>query len=1178
MDKLNSDLLMVVLAILTDAVPQPALAQAVKLWADHPGQSLTHWLKTSAGLDDTRIRALECLAATQLRAHEHDFHASLNACNGFDLTQDVLTEVNDDALRTTVGATLGGNETLPLGAGPTDGALAGLSHPQPRAAGVDRFQLIRPHARGGIGQVWVARDTELQREVALKEIQPRFAESASQRARFVLEAEITGNLEHPGIVPVYSLGRNAEGRPYYAMRFIRGESFSAAIRQFHKSRPEQGEGPATGAKPSWGIEFRQLLRRFLDVCDAMDYAHSRGVLHRDLKPANIMLGRYGETLVVDWGLAKLIGMDDVTAERGDGEFEPTFAGASVTTSGETAEGTTIGTPAYMSPEQARGAIDQLGPGSDVYSLGATLYELLTGVVPFPGDQVAKVIDKVMKGDFPRPRSLDRSIPAALEAVCLKALANDPGQRYLSVGALAQDLEHWLADEPVTAYTEDRLERLGRWLRQHRTWTYAAVAALVGISLAASIGVFVVDGARRREAAVREEAEKNFAMAQAAVEDYLTSVSENTLLKQQDSVDIRGLRQELLNNALTYYKNFVNQRGDDPGLRRQLANAYYRVGQITQEIGTAREAIEAFQSALAIWKPLADADPRDHALRGRLADCHLAISKQHFTTDSFQAAMTSLDEARIILESLVTEHPDVAAYQEKLAECYLRTGIIQTKLKAADQAIRTLERAKALQYNLSARRPGLSGDQMRLAEIILAMGFLFYERKDYPAALESFQNVQKICRSLLDNITVGPTPVRLLTLLAVSLYNTATIQLEQHQLKEARQSLEQSLEYRSALVKAHPSVWQYQNNLGKTLSEIARLQKDTHQLDLALASSRQSIGVLEKLVQSQPDQPRYRHDLARSWNILGSIHDEGGENELAIEAFSRAIAEESRAVAESSEVEGYKSELCSQLDNLAWQLRSVGRVDESLARYREEIMRWRELVTASPKTQEYVLALADRLVELGNVERHAGDSAAARRSFAQARDALATDSPADAPIAGRLAAALALEATALVDLKQPQAALPLLERSVDILSRAVAAPDADDPSRERLSESLWELARVLRSLGEPARANQRDRERSALWNKQNAAKLARLALAQATRASMIGLGKTPLGDGARAVRELDLAQAAANLRQAIELGFSDLGMLNENRAAAMLLGRADLQPFIKRLESPRPSPLPASPPR
>ena len=214
------------------------------------------------------------------------------------------------------------------------------------------------HARGGIGQVWVARDCELRREVALKVILPRFADR-EDHAGFLIEAEITGNLEHPGIVPVYSLGRNAEGRPYYAMRFIRGESLSAAIRDFHgRSHPESGQTGGRG-RSMWGITFRQLLGRFLDVCDAIDYAHSRGVLHRDIKPANIMLGRYGETLVVDWGLAKVVGKADILAPGSSEDFESSLATGigEPTPSGGTQPGTTIGTPAYMSPEQAHGAID-----------------------------------------------------------------------------------------------------------------------------------------------------------------------------------------------------------------------------------------------------------------------------------------------------------------------------------------------------------------------------------------------------------------------------------------------------------------------------------------------------------------------------------------------------------------------------------------------------------------------------------------------------------------------------------------------------------------------------------------------------------------------------------------------------------------------------------------------------
>ena len=319
-----------------------------------------------------------------------------------------------------------------------------------------RYRILRLHAEGGLGAVFVAHDEELHREVALKEILERHVHDDEHRLRFLLEAEVTGGLEHPGIVPVYGLGQYEDGRPYYAMRFIRGESLKSAITQFHLAdNPARDPGERA-------LALRRLLTHFVDVCEAIAYAHSRGVLHRDLKPANVMLGKFGETLVVDWGLAKPLGRcfpqrcnasdgcssgrssirrGGETGRRRDGHSEclggrdagggPTrrdqknhasyperpLIPPSLGRSSETIAGSRVGTPSFMSPEQAAGRIDRLGPASDVYSLGATLYNILTGKPPFVGTDLTKTLDRVVKGDYPQPRKVKPSVPRRSRASC-----------------------------------------------------------------------------------------------------------------------------------------------------------------------------------------------------------------------------------------------------------------------------------------------------------------------------------------------------------------------------------------------------------------------------------------------------------------------------------------------------------------------------------------------------------------------------------------------------------------------------------------------------------------------------------------------------------------------------------------------------------------------------------------
>jgi WD40 repeat protein/tetratricopeptide (TPR) repeat protein len=367
-----------------------------------------------------------------------------------------------------------------------------------------RYRPKRFHARGGLGEVFVAEDDELHREVALKRIQEQHAGNPDSRRRFLREAEITARLEHPGVVPVHGLVEGPDGQPCYAMRFIEGETLHGAIRHYHQHLESGGEAGEQR------LQLRQLLTRFITVCDTLAYAHSRGVIHRDLKPGNIMLGKYGETLVVDWGLAKALHEDDAGPMTAAEPESPT----SEPDGERTRMGQALGTPAYMSPEQAAGRLDQLGPASDIYSLGATLYCLLTGKAPFQDRNLSEVLKKVQAGEFPRPRTTNRHVPAPLDAICVKAMARRPEDRYASPRALAGDLERWLADEPCTAYREPWRQRLARWARRHRTAVTAAGVALA-LLLAGAVGGLLLweSGEQRR----REQAQKYLIQARSAAE-------------------------------------------------------------------------------------------------------------------------------------------------------------------------------------------------------------------------------------------------------------------------------------------------------------------------------------------------------------------------------------------------------------------------------------------------------------------------------------------------------------------------------------------------------------------------------------------------------------------------------------------------------------------------------------
>jgi eukaryotic-like serine/threonine-protein kinase len=525
------------------------------------------------------------------------------------------------------------------------------------------------------------------------------------------------------------------------------------------------------------------------VAEAVHHAHQRGILHRDLKPGNVILDDCGEPHVTDFGLAKRV--------QADSEL--------------TQSGAILGTPAYMAPEQASGKRGMITIATDVYGLGAILYALLTGRAPFGGESPIETLEQVRERKPESPSKLNPGVPRDLETITLKCLEKDPGRRYASAQLLADDLRRYVSGESILARPVWLATRAWMWCKRK-----PALAGLASALVLASLIVLAIEGARRRETKVRKEAESNFRIAQAAVADSLTIVSENTLLKQQDSVDIRRIRAEFLADALEYYKRFVNERSNDPALREQLANVYVVVGKITQEIDSHQRAIDAFRKAQTIWELQVEVNPEKEELNLRLAQCHLSIGKLQRLLGDLHAAMTSFIAARSILEKLTSLKPQEESYQASLADCYSEIGITQGHLESGGSALAILEKAKKIQQMLIGRSPTDQTYKKRMAEIINALGFFYYKTLDYTDASRCFEEVPQICQSLLSEIGDGPKRVRLLDLIAIAQYNMALIHVENKQFDKALELFEKSPEYRAALVAAHQSVTGFRESIGMLL--------------------------------------------------------------------------------------------------------------------------------------------------------------------------------------------------------------------------------------------------------------------------------------------------------------------------------------------------------------------------
>ena len=588
-----------------------------------------------------------------------------------------------------------------------------------------RFEIKKSHARGGLGEVFVALDQELDREVALKQIRPRFADDLGARERFESEACITGGLEHPGIVPVYGFGKHSDGRPFYAMRFIRGNTLKDVVIQLHEN------GRSKNEQAFYDVKFYELLERFNDACHAIAYAHSRGVIHRDIKPSNIMLGKFGETLVVDWGLAKSVGRKDQYAEMDASTLMP-FSGSHASA---TIHGSTIGTPPFMSPEQAEGELELLGPKSDIYSLGATLYMILTGLPPYKTIKGKDILDAVKKGNFEHPIVKNKHIPKPLNAICVKAMSFNPDDRYATSQELASDVQRWIADQPVTAYTDPMSVRATRWIRHHKTAAISSALAVVTIAVASLVGALMLNAEKNKTLAALADLEKQQALtleekgktelalnaetrARQQTQSLLNSVSNDLVTDVlAESSELTLSQRSFLTSLLGQFQQFAKTGSEQKIEPQILADGYVRIANIQRRLGDIQPSLESCRQGISTYETvLANTEPVSTARvpsKIGLAEAHAIEGALLLTQKDLDGADKAYRAAQVQLTELAESNPDEPTYRFDLANVLVnKATVLQNKGKAVDA---DLAYSRAIDMYDSLDEDAMSGRNILLSK-------------------------------------------------------------------------------------------------------------------------------------------------------------------------------------------------------------------------------------------------------------------------------------------------------------------------------------------------------------------------------------------------------------------------------------------------------------------------------
>jgi serine/threonine-protein kinase len=560
----------------------------------------------------------------------------------------------------------------------------------------------------------------------------------------------------------------------------------------------------------------------------------------------------------------------------------------------------------MSPEQAAGELDRLGPRSDAYSLGATLYCLLTGRPPFEGEDIGAMLHAVRRGEFRPPRAIVPMLDRPLEAICLKAMALRPEDRYPGARALADDIERWLADEPVSAWREPLARRLGRWARRNRSLMMAGAAAVL-VALAGLAAVLTVQTRahlRLREANVElgianarvtranaelqasgERERQRFDLALEAIRRYHSDVSEDFLLKQEQFQD---LRDRLLHDAVEFYRKLEGLLAGqtDARSRGALARAYEEVGELTGTIGLIPEALEAHRKALGVRRALADEATSDPATGADVARSLTAVGIVLGQLGRNDEALGSLKEARSMLGAPAGSGPVRDAISGELARIWYWTGWMHYRAGRAAEAMAAFEAARAIGDGLAASRPDLVDNQRILAWCQNDMGILLCQEGRTTEALTAFEASRLIKRRFAEE---HPGVAEYRRDLASSHQNIGSVLRGSGRLAEARAAHQASLTIQRALADAYPAVIGIRRDLANSLNEMGDLLRLMGRPAEAQASYEQALVILEGLFQADPTASDNHTWLIQGLKGLGATHFASGRIPEAVAAWRRAVA-------------------------------------------------------------------------------------------------------------------------------------------------------------------------------------------------------------------------------------------------------------------------------------------------